>query len=179
LRTVEFDPDEDRILAGFGLLTKKPVLILFNLGEGGEPPEIEYPYAQSALTSIQGQLEMEIAQLPADEIGVYLEEYGISDPGLDRILNLSYELMGLISFYTIGDDEVRAWTIAHGGTAHQGAGLIHSDLYKGFIRAEIIAWDELVALGGLPAARTAGKLRLEGKDYVLQDGEVMQVRFNL
>jgi hypothetical protein len=179
LRDVEFTPEETHILAGFGLLTIKPVLILFNLGEGQEPPEIDYAHTHSAITSLQGKLEMEIAQLPPDEIGLYLEEYGITEPGMDRILHLSYDLMGLISFYTIGDDEVRAWTIARGGTAHQGADLIHSDLYKGFIRAEIIAWDELVALGGLSAARAAGKLQLEGKSYLLQDGEVMQVRFNL
>lgn len=179
LRDIEVTSDEDRILAGFGLLTKKPILILLNLGEGQGPPAIDYLHKKSALASIQGQLEMEIAQLPPEEMGIYLEEYGISEPGMVRILQLSYDLMGLLSFFTIGDDEVRAWTIARGGTAHQGSGLIHSDLYKGFIRAEIIAWDDLVALGGLSAARAAGKLRLEGKDYVLQDGEVMQVRFNI
>ena len=179
LRAAEFSPGEDRILAGYGVLTKKPVLITFNLGEGQAVPEIDYPHSGSALTSIQGQLEMEIAQLPPEESIIYLEEYGIAEPGMDRILHLSYELMGLISFFTIGNDEVRAWTITRGGTAHQGAGLIHSDLYKGFIRAEIIAWEELVSLGSLSAARAAGKLRLEGKDYLLQDGEVMQVRFNI
>jgi ribosome-binding ATPase YchF (GTP1/OBG family) len=122
---------------------------------------------------------MEISQLSPDEAHVFLEEYGIEEPGLDRIIHQSYDLLGLISFFTIGDKEVRAWTIPHGESAHEAAGRIHSDIFKGFIRAEIIAWDELVALGGLSEARATGKLRLEGKDYRLQDGEVMQVRFNI
>lgn len=122
---------------------------------------------------------MEIAQLSPDEAGVFLQEFGIEEAGMERIIHLSYDLLGLISFYTIGDDEVRAWTIPRGETAHEAAGMIHSDIYKGFIRAEVITWDELVTLGGLSEARTTGKLRLEGKDYVLQDGEVMQVRFNI
>jgi len=122
---------------------------------------------------------MEIAQLPPEEAGVFLQEFGIEESGMERIIHLSYDLMGLISFFTIGEDEVRAWTIPLGETAHEAAGRIHSDIYKGFIRAEVIPWDDLVTLGGLSEARATGKLRLEGKDYVLQDGEVMQVRFNI
>lgn len=179
LRDVSFSPDEERILTGFGLLTKKPILILFNLGEGQNSPVIEYQHSSSAVSSLQGKLEMEIAQLPPDEAEVFLGEYGINQPGMERVIQQTYDLLGLISFFTIGDDEVRAWNIPHGETAHEASGRIHSDIYKGFIRAEIIAWDELVALGGLSAARSTGKLRLEGKDYPLQDGEVMQVRFNI
>jgi GTP-binding protein YchF len=179
LRDVSFSPDEERILTGFGLLTKKPILILFNVGEGQRAPVIEYLHSSSAVSSLQGKLEMEIAQLPPDEAEVFLGEYGINQPGMERVIQQTYDLLGLISFYTIGDDEVRAWNIPHGETAHEASGRIHSDIYKGFIRAEIIAWDELVELGGLSAARSTGKLRLEGKDYPLQDGEVMQVRFNI
>jgi len=179
LRDIDFSPDEKRILLGFVLLTSKPILILFNLGDGQQAPEVEYPHSGSAITSLQGKLEMEIAQLSPDVAGVFLQEFGIEEPGMERIIRLSYELLGLISFYTIGDDEVRAWTIPRGETAHEAAGMIHSDIYKGFIRAEIIPWNDLVELGGLSQARTTGKLRLEGKDYVLQDGEVMQVRFNI
>jgi GTP-binding protein YchF len=179
LRDIEFSPDENRILAGFGLLTSKPILILFNLGDGQEPPDIEYSHSSSSITSMQGKLEMEIAQLSPDEAGVFLQEFGIEEPGMERIIRLSYDLLGLISFFTIGEDEVHAWTVTRGENAHAAAGKIHSDLYKGFIRAEVIAWDELVTLGGLAEARTTGKLRLEGKDYILQDGEVMQVRFNI
>lgn len=179
LRDISFTADEEHILVGFGLLTKKPILILFNLGEGQDPPSFEYPHSKSVISSLQGKLEMEIAQLSLDEAEIFLEEYGIDQPGLERIIHQSYDLLGLISFFTIGDDEVRAWTIPLGETAHEASGRIHSDIYKGFIRAEIIAWDELVEQGGLSAARSSGKLRLEGKDYHLQDGEVMQVRFNI
>lgn len=179
LRDIEFNVDEERLLAGYGLLTRKPILILLNLGDDQKCPETEYSHSRSAVTSVQGKLEMEIAQLPPDEAQVFLEEYGITEPGLERIIHLSYELLGLICFFTITKDEVRAWTISQGGTAHEAAGMIHSDIYKGFIRAEIIPWDEMIDLGGLSQARATGKLRLEGKDYLLRDGEVMQVRFNI
>jgi GTP-binding protein YchF len=179
LRDISFSPDEERILSGFGLLTRKPILILFNLSDGQDSPVFEYQHSRSAITSLQGKLEMEIAQLSPDEADLFLSEYGIEESGLERIIHQSYDLLDLISFFTIGDDEVRAWTIPHGETAHEASGRIHSDIYKGFIRAEIIAWDELVAHGGLAEARATGKLRLEGKDYYLQDGEVMQVRFNI
>ena len=179
LRDVEFTDDEEHILAGFGLLTKKPVLVLLNLGEDQQTPQIEYPHSHSAVASLQAQLEMEIAQLPADESRIFLKEYGITESGMVRIIHLSYDLLGLLSFFTTTEDEVRAWTISRGGTAHEASGMIHSDIYKGFIRAEIIAWDSLVRQGSLAEARATGKLRLEGKDYALQDGEVMQVRFNI
>ncbi|MFC1923543.1 redox-regulated ATPase YchF [Chloroflexota bacterium] len=179
LRDVEFNNDEEHILAGFGLLTKKPVLVLLNMGEDQPVPQIEYPHSHSAITSLLAQLEMEIAQLPADEGRIFLEEYGITESGMVRIIHLSYDLLGLISFFTTTEDEVRAWTIPRGGSAHEASGMIHSDIYKGFIRAEVIAWDKLVMLGSLAEARATGSLSLEGKDYVLQDGEVMQVRFNI
>jgi ribosome-binding ATPase YchF (GTP1/OBG family) len=118
-------------------------------------------------------------QLPSDEAQVFLDDYGISEPGLSKVIRLSYDLLGLLSFFTVGDDEVRAWTIARGANAHEAAGAIHSDLQKGFIRAEVIPWDELLALGGLSEARAKGKLRLEGKDYILHDGEIMHVRFHV
>lgn len=179
LRDLDFSNDEKRILSGFGFLTSKPMLILLNLGDGQDPPDITYSHAHSAVASLQGKLEMEIAQLSPGEAEVFLQEFGISESGMARLIHLSYELMGLISFFTIGDNEVRAWAIPRGETAHEASGRIHSDIYQGFIRAEVIHWDELVSLGGLSKARTTGKLRLEGKDYVLQDGEVMQVRFNI
>jgi ribosome-binding ATPase YchF (GTP1/OBG family) len=128
---------------------------------------------------LQGKLEMEIAQLPPEEAQAFLEDYGISEPGLSKVIRLSYDLLGLLSFFTVGPDEVRAWTIARGTNAHEAAGAIHSDLQKGFIRAEVIPWDELLALGGLSEARAKGKLRLEGKDYILHDGEIMHVRFHV
>jgi len=179
LRDLEYSADDERVLAGFGLLTRKPMLLVLNLGEGEPAPEISYPHQHSAIVPLQGKLEMEIAQLPPEEARPFLEEYGIKEPGLDRVIHVSYELLGLISFFTIGPDEVRAWTVPRGATAYTAAGVIHTDLQRGFIRAEVIAWDELLALGGLSEARSRGKLRLEGKDYVLKDGEVMHVRFNV
>jgi hypothetical protein len=122
---------------------------------------------------------MEIAQLSPEEAQPFLEEYGIEEPGLNRMIHVSYDLLGLISFFTIGPDEVRAWTVLRGANAYTAAGEIHTDLQRGFIRAEVIAWDELLALGGLSEARAKGKLRLEGKDYVLKDGEIMHIRFNV
>ncbi|HLE14592.1 MAG TPA: redox-regulated ATPase YchF [Anaerolineales bacterium] len=179
LRDIEISPEEEKTLSGFGLLTRKPVLIVFNLGEGQEVPALDYLHSYSASVALQGQLEMEIAQLPPDEAQVFLEEYGIGEPSLNRVIRLSYDLLGLLSFFTVGEDEVRAWTVRRGANAHEAAGAIHSDLQKGFIRAEVIPWDELVAFGGLSEARAKGKLRLEGKEYLLHDGEVMHVRFNV
>jgi ribosome-binding ATPase len=179
LRDLELSADDEKILSGYGFLTRKPVLLVFNLGDGQPAPEIEYPHRRSVQVALQGKLEMEIAQLPAGEAQVFLEEYGIGEPGLNRVIRHSYDLLGLISFFTIGDDEVRAWTVPAGSTALEAAGEVHTDLQKGFIRAEVIAWDDLVALGGLSEARSKGKLRLEGKEYRLQDGEVMHVRFNV
>jgi len=177
LRDMEFSSDEERVLSGYGLLTRKPVSVLLNLGDGQAAPEIEYPHSHCVVASIQGKLEMEIAQLPIDEAQIFLDEYGIVEPGLEKVIRCSYEMLNLVSFFTIGDDEVRAWTVKYGTKALDAAGTIHSDLQKGFIRAEVIPWEELLALGSLAEARTKGKLRLEGKDYLLNDGEIMQVRF--
>ena len=179
LRDFEFSTEDDRTLSGYGLLTRKPLLLVLNLGDGQDPPAIEYPHQHSASVPLQGKLEMEIAQLPPDEAQAFLDDYGISEPGLSKVIRLSYDLLGLLSFFTVGEDEVRAWTIARGANAHEAAGAIHSDLQKGFIRAEVIPWDELLDLGGLSEARAKGKLRLEGKDYILHDGEIMHVRFHV
>lgn len=177
LRDMHFTADEERVLVGYGFLTRKPVSVLLNLGDGQDPPEIDYPHSHCVVASIQGKLEMEIAQLPPDEAQVFFDEYGITEPGLDKVIRCSYQMLDQISFFTIGDDEVRAWTVKSGTPALEAAGAIHSDLQKGFIRAEIIPWDDLLALGSLAEARSRGKLRLEGKQYVLKDGEIMHVRF--
>jgi ribosome-binding ATPase YchF (GTP1/OBG family) len=126
-----------------------------------------------------GRLEMEIAQLPPEEAGIFLEEYGIEEPGLNRMIKRSLDLLGKITFFTIGDDEVRAWTLKKGSSAPEAAGTVHTDLQKGFIRAEVIPFEELAALGSLAAARSQGRLRVEGKDYVVKDGEIVHIRFNL
>jgi hypothetical protein len=179
LRMVDLSLEEERLLSGFGFLTRKPVLMLLNLSEGQTPPPVEYGDPYSVVVALQGKLEMDISQLPADEAEVFMGEYGIQELGLLRVIHLSYELLGLQSFFTVGEDEVRAWTIRRGANAYEAAGEIHSDLQKGFIRAEVVTYEDLVTLGGLSEARGKGKLRLEGKEYILQDGEIMHVRFNV
>lgn len=179
LRDLDFTTEERKALSGYGLLTRKPMLIVFNLGEGQSLPEMEVEHKKTAVVGLQGKLEMEIAQLPSDEALVFLSEYGIQEPGLNRMIRLSYDLLGLQSFFTVGPDEVRAWTLERGSTAYEAAGAVHTDLQRGFIRAEVIHWEELVKLGGLAEARARGKLRLEGKEYVVQDGEMVHIRFNI
>jgi GTP-binding protein YchF len=179
LREIEISAEEEKTLAGFGFLTRKPMLVLLNLNEEQEIPPVEYTRPHSDLVALQGKLEMEIAQLTPDDAQDFMAEYGITELGLERVIRLSYDLLGLISFFTVGPDEVRAWTIQRGATAYEAAGEIHSDLQKGFIRAEVIPCEELIALGGLNEAKTKGRLRLEGKEYVVQDGEIVHIRFNV
>jgi len=179
LRDLEIEPDEQKLLAGFGLLTLKPVLVLLNLGDGQVQPELKYPHDHSALMSLQGRLEMDLAQLPPDEAELFMREYGVAELGLAVVIRRSYDLLGLQSFFTVGEDEVRAWTVRRGASAWEAAGVIHTDLQKGFIRAEVVEYNTLVALGGLSESRSNGRLRLEGKEYNLNDGEIMHVRFNL
>lgn len=179
LRDIELSPEEEKALSGYGFLTRKPILLLLNLSDGQSPPEVTCPYLRCGVAPLQGRLEMEIVQLAPEDASLFLMEYGIEEPGLDKVIHLSYDLLGLQSFFTVGEDEVRAWTVRRGATAYEAAGVIHSDLQKGFIRAEVIPYQELISLGSLSAARSKGRLRLEGKDYLLQDGEIMHVRFNL
>jgi ribosome-binding ATPase len=179
LRDIELTAEEEKTLSGFGFLTRKPALILLNLSEGQEAPPVDYPHQHSVVVGLQGKLEMELAQLPPDEAELFMGEYGIQELGLQRVIALSYDLLGVQSFFTVGEDEVRAWTVRCGAPAVEAAGVIHTDLQKGFIRAEVVAYTDLVALGGMAESRSKGKLRLEGKEYVLQDGDIMHVRFNL
>ncbi len=176
LRDMDISAEEEKMLSGFGFLSRKPVLVVFNLAEGQAAPEIAYDHHYSQLVALQGKLEMDIAQLPAEDAQLFMEEYGIEEPSLNRMIRLSYDLLGLQSFFTVGPDEVRAWTVKRGATAPEAAGEIHTDLQKGFIRAEVVTYDDLVSLGGLSEARAKGKLRLEGKEYIVQDGEVLNIR---
>jgi len=182
LREMDLTPDDERGLAGHGLLTLKPMLILWNLGEGQKEPTPSAPPPGTArrgsgTAGIQGKIEMEIAQMPAGEMSAFLAEYGIAEPGLNRVIRLSYDLLGLQSFFTVGEDEVRAWTVRRGALAPEAAGVIHTDLQKGFIRAEVVPYDDLAALGGMAEAKAKGKLRLEGKEYPVRDGDVLNIRF--
>jgi len=176
LRSMEFTPDELRELSSYGLLTRKPILTVFNLGEGQEAPSIALDHESVAL---QGKLEMELAQLPDEDAAMFMEEYGIQELSLSRMISLSYDLLQVQSFFTVGEDEVRAWTVNRNAPAVEAAGAIHTDLQKGFIRAEVVSYEDLIELGGMNEAKAKGKLRLEGKDYPVKDGDIVHIRFNL
>lgn len=183
LRSLDLTEEEIKTLRGFGLLTLKPTVVIFNIGDDEDEIEADYHYPQTVVTNLRGKLEMELAQLSAagdmESLELFMAEYGVTELSLDKIIRLSYDLMGLQSFFTVGEDEVRAWTIARGGTAVEAAATIHTDLAKGFIRAETVHYDDLVALGGMAPVRAAGKLRQEGKTYPVQDGDVINVKFNI
>mgnify|MGYP005844009993 CR=1 FL=1 len=185
VREVELTQDELRTLKGFGLLTAKPMLIIVNLGEENTARLAEEPAAllpawrdrpECAVTAVCATLEEEISRLaPADQVA-FLADLGLPNRALDRLLRAAYQLTGRISFFTVGEDECRAWSVPAGTTAAGAAGAIHSDLERGFIRAEVARWDELLTAGSLAALRGRGELRLEGRDYVVQDGDVVHIR---
>jgi hypothetical protein len=181
LRNLDLTADEKQGLRGYGLLTLKPVLVLLNTGEEPVDPDeiIDYPHENATVMALRGKLEMEIGQLPDDEAEVFMEEFGIEDLALDRVIQASYQLVGLHSFFTINEEEVRAWNVRVGATALDAAATVHTDLARGFIRAEVVAYQDLVAAGSMAEARKAGHVHLEGKDYIVQDGDVIQVRFSV
>ena len=184
LRDLDLTEEQKKGLRGYGLLTLKPTLVVFNIGDDQDEIQLDdYDHTQTVVTNLRGKLEMELAQLSAEgdteSLEMFMEEYGVTELSLDKIIRLSYDLMGLHSFFTVGEDEVRAWTLKREATAVDAAGTIHSDLAKGFIRAETVHYDDLVSLGGLPEARNAGKLRQEGKTYIVHDGDVINIKFNL
>jgi ribosome-binding ATPase YchF (GTP1/OBG family) len=179
LRLTSFTSEEEHLLSGFGLLSKKPLLLVVNLIEGDREVAIDVEIEGVRITFFQGRIEMEIGQLPDEEAQIFLEEYSIDKPGRVRILQDCCALMRRISFFTFNENELRAWTISDGSTALDAAALIHTDIARGFIRAEVIGWEELLDLGGLSQARSAGKLRVEGKDYKISDGEMIYIRFNI
>lgn len=178
LRTLEFSPDDSRLLSGYGLLSAKPTLIIINHSENLEPPLESRPRG-SSLLHVRGRLEMELSQLDAEDAKEFREEYGLEQPAGEVIIRAAYELLSIISFFTFNQRELRAWPLRDGGSAIEAAEVIHSDIARGFIRAEVIPWDELIKLGGMNQARSAGMLRLEGKDYTVKDGEVIYIRFNI
>jgi hypothetical protein len=179
LRALELTEEEEKSLRGYGFLTLKPVMVLVNLGDDQEEVALDYDIPHSAVDQLRGKLEMELAQMEGDDLEMFMDEYGVEELGLDRVIALSYNVMNLISFFTVGEDEVRAWTIPDDATALDAAGSIHTDLAKGFIRAEVVAYEDLVELGSMAEARNAGKLRLEGKTYEVQDGDIVHVKFNV
>lgn len=180
IRDVDMAPDEEHMLRSFGFLSQKPVLVVANCGDEPCDPGklIQYPHRHTAVAALQGKLEMEIGQMPPEDAATFLREFGIAEPGRSRVIRLSYDLLGLHSFLTVGEDECRAWTVRRGATALEAAAAIHTDLAKGFIRAEVFSYDDLIALGSEATVKAAGKIRLEGKDYVVKDGDVLHIRFS-
>jgi len=187
IRELRLTTDQARTMANYQFLTAKPLLIVVNIGEEQIPQaaslEAElnshYSRAKSGIITLCGKLEMELTQLDNDAAEGFRAEFGITESGLDRIIKLSYELLGLISFFTIASDEVKAWSIPKGTDALKAAGKIHSDMERGFIRAEVISYDDLMKCGSLSEAHKKGLLRLEGKSYLVQDGDVITFLFNV
>jgi hypothetical protein len=186
IRDVDLADDEEKAIRGFRFLTQKPVLVLLNVGEADLPTApakvadiaARYDHRNAIVDALSARIEMELEELEPDDAAVFMEELGIAESGLDRVIGLSYRLLGLISFLTAGPDEVRAWPIRDGSTAVDAAAAIHSDLAKGFIRAETVAYEDLLSLGSMAEARKAGRLRSEGKTYRVRDGDVVEILFS-
>jgi GTP-binding protein YchF len=186
LRELELDTEDEKRIRGFQFLSQKPMLYVLNIGEeeAARLHEREEEYrngplkgrARTAVTAVCGKIEAELAELPRAEQLEYLASYGLSESGLERLITVTYSLLGLMSFLTAGEDECRAWTIPMNSTAVKAAGAIHSDFEKKFIRAEVVNWKTLIDLGGYPGARDKGQLRLEGKEYIVKDGDVLVIR---
>ena len=177
LREVDLTPEETRLLRGFQFLTLKPLVVILNQDDTStrQPPAL----GRGALAvALRAETEREIVSLPPEERAAFREELGVKEDGLSLVIRACYELLGLVSFFTVGPDEVRAWEIHRGDTAVDAAGEIHSDLARGFIRAEVIAYDLLVELGSHAKAREKGLLRLEGRDYKVHDGDCLEIRHN-
>jgi GTP-binding protein YchF len=186
IRRLELDPQEHRQLAGLHLLTAKPCLFVANVAEteldGNDFVDQVRDYAQRSEAEylvISAALEAELARLSAAEHDEFLHELGLQEPGLNAFIRAGYELLGLQTFFTAGPKECRAWTVARGATAAESAGVIHTDFERGFIRAEVIGYDDFIDNGGESGAQQAGRLRLEGKDYRVADGDVIHFRFNV
>jgi ribosome-binding ATPase len=186
IRDEPLDDDEEKALRGFRFLTQKPVLVLLNVGEGelaGAPAladgiRANYVHRHAMVDALSAKIEMELGELDPEEAGVFMEELGLTESALDRVIALSYKLVGLISFLTAGPDEVRAWPIPDGSNAVDAAGAIHTDLARGFIRAETIAYEDLLTLGSMAEAKKHGKVRSEGKTYRVRDGDVVEILFS-
>ncbi|MCF6139106.1 redox-regulated ATPase YchF [Pseudalkalibacillus berkeleyi] len=187
-RSVELEKEEKKLVQGLHLLTMKPVLYVANVAEdellegGNELVDRVREFAaneNAEVIVISAKVESEIAELEGEEKQAFLEELGIEESGLDQLIRAAYNLLGLATYFTAGEQEVRAWTFRHGTKAPQAAGIIHTDFERGFIRAEVVSYDDLVSAGSMGSARDNGKVRLEGKEYIVKDGDVIHFRFNV
>lgn len=196
LRNIIFDDEEGKTMKPLQFISTKPVVVVVNVAEhdlgekaaglvrgiegylGGKHKDRSAKDMHSVL-SLCGKVEMEIVQLSSDDAKAFLDDLGIEEPALNKLIRVSYDLLGLISFLTVGEDEVRAWTIARGDSAQKAAGKVHSDIERGFIRAEVIGYDDFISSGNMHVARDRGLLRLEGKTYEVRDGDIINFRFNV
>ncbi len=185
LREMELFAEEEKLLRTYQFLTAKPLLYVLNIAESkiSQAAELEkslakYLTPKCVITSLSAEIEKEISELNEEDAQVFMQDLGITEPALNKLIRASYELLGLISFFTVGEDECRSWTIRAGTKAPQAAGAIHSDLERGFIRAETVHYEDLIALGSLHACKEKGVLRLEGKEYVVKDGDILNIRFS-
>lgn len=193
LRNISFDEEEQKVMRHLQFISTKPEVIVLNIdekdlntekSEGLQKNAEKYfdnkgTFDTTKVVTLCGKIEMEIAQMSADDAKAFLDDLAIQEPALNKLINVSYDLLGLLSFLTAGEDEVRAWTIKKGTSAHQAAGKIHSDIERGFIRAEIVGYDDFIACGSNSAARDKGLFRLEGKTYEVRDGDIINFRFNV
>ena len=181
ISNISLSVQEEKRLRGYSFLSMKPVLVVLNIGEDQEPDSIpiQSNHTRSSIVPLSAKVEAELAQLDDSDAREFMKGFNIQEPARDRVISSSYALLGLISFLTVGEDEVRAWTIREGTPAAEAGGVIHSDIQRGFIRAEVIPCQDLVRTGGMVAAKKQGLVRLEGKDYILQDGEVSHFLFNI
>ncbi|HTV55091.1 MAG TPA: DUF933 domain-containing protein [Terriglobia bacterium] len=187
LRELSLDAEQARAIRGFTFLSEKPLLYVLNLDErdagrtGSAGDELAggaglKQRLRTGFTAVCGKVESELAELTDQEAAEFMASFGLQEAAVDRVIRSSYQLLGLISFFTVGEDECRAWTIRSGASAWEAAGEIHTDIQRGFIRAEVVAYDDLIACGSLAEARNRGRLRLEGKDYIVKDGEIVHFR---
>lgn len=185
LRKIEITENEDKLIRGFQLLSRKPLMAVINCDEShyAKRKETESNFIAKfedvPVTSVSALSEKEIQELDADERAMFMEEMGIDEPAINHVIATSYSAIGLISFFTVGEDEVRAWNLHTPSTAPEAAGVIHTDLQKGFIRAEVVAYDDFMAEGGMAGAKAKGLVRLEGKEYIVKDGDILNIRFNI
>lgn len=180
LYDVEITAEQAKNIRGYNFLTLKPVLVVVNQGDEAKDVNslISYNRNGSKVVGLQGKIEAELSQLDAADAEMFMQEYGITELSAAKVIHLSYELLSIQSFFTVGEDEVRAWSVAVGATAPEAAGAIHSDLQKSFIRAEVMKYDELIVAGSEAALKATGKFKLEGKEYIVQDGDIVHIRHN-
>jgi len=184
VRTEDLSPDELELVRSFSLITTKPLVYIANvdekdLGKAGPEGLVELARKGRAVVSICGRLEEELASLPEEEMRSFMELYGMKERGIERVITVGYAILGLITFYTLVGKELRAWTIQKNTTVHAAAGKIHTDMQRGFIKAEVISCDDFVTCGSEHAAREKGLISIEGKDYIVRDGDILHIRFNV